>query len=227
MEASAGNYLGWQSWKPVFNAYAMIIHVNSNNVLFDTIKWLTILYILYGMCSCSEEVDQVGWLNEWLCWRWEASGHRFESSKPSPTVVLKWQCNEPENGYYPSNIYLELGLPGNIFNSFPRHIHVLIYNKKTCFGGLSFDSNSAKNVWQSRIDLLYWCCTSTKESSIGMSLLRRPARAWRQLLLNYLHYLKLSAIGSLSSACLIYQQQSNDYHWWSVADAHQPKTWVF
>jgi hypothetical protein len=50
MEASAENYLGSQSWKPVFNAYAMIIHVNSNNVLFDTIKWLTILYSHYPAC---------------------------------------------------------------------------------------------------------------------------------------------------------------------------------
>ncbi len=86
------------------------------------------------------------------------------------------------------------GLYTHIFKLFSRQFSC-IKSWKAWRGWFSFDNNSANDVWQPQTDLLYQCCTSTKDSSIGMSLLRWPTRTLGQQLPDYSHYFKLFVIG--------------------------------
>jgi hypothetical protein len=119
---------------------------------------------------------------------------------------LKGWWHEIEKGYnrfQAKDIKSSVLLEHNVLNSFCRPFHVL--NRiKACFANFSFDSNSGNDEWQPQVDFLDWCCTSLKESSLGMSLLGWPTQRWRQLEPDYRHDFKLSAIGTVPSACLIY-----------------------
>jgi hypothetical protein len=117
-----------------------------------------------------------------------------------------------------------LALPEHIFNSLWHRFHVLIL-KKSWYYSFSFDSNSVNDEWQPQINLLDRSCTCTIDFVIGTSRLKRPTWAWHQLLLDHSHYFKLSAIahsaiGTVSSSCLICRQVSIEHQWLSETVTH-------
>jgi hypothetical protein len=103
-----------------------------------------------------------------------------------------------------------LRLPEQIFNSLRHLFHALSLKKRgfvvfhsTLFLRLmndSWRSISSIGPVHVTIDFLF-----------GSTLSIWPTQAWRQLLPDHCHYFKLSVIGTISVACLIFRQVSIDH----------------
>ncbi len=126
--------------------------------------------------------------------------------------------------WIPSDRFEEWRVAGAYF--FPDLMPFSCLNSKNaCFGSFSFDSYSANDKKQSKIILFYWCCTCMIHSSIGMLLPGQRTLEWCYLLDDCRYFFYLSAIGTVTSACLIYRQVSIDYRWGSAAVTHHSQSY--
>jgi hypothetical protein len=98
-------------------------------------------------------------------------------------------------------------------------------SKNACFD-VSFDSYFANDKYvtiedHSLLSVLYM----HDSSSIGMLLPGWRTQAWCYLLDDCLHFLELSAIRTVTYACLIYPQVSIDHRWESAAVTHHSQSY--
>ncbi len=94
-----------------------------------------------------------------------------------------------------------------------------------CYGSSSFDSYSAKDKQQLQIILFYRCSTCMVNSAIGMLLPEWRTLAWSYLLDDCPYFLELSAIGTVTFACLIYRQVSIDHRWGSATVTYHSRSY--
>ncbi len=98
----------------------------------------------------------------------------------------------------------------------PSYGYECLNSKKNLVCGFSFDSISVNDEWQLQIDLL--------NRSVHVQLIFQQVRhsLYDQLErdVNCCQITVISVIGTVSSACLIYQQVSIDHQWSSAAVTH-------
>ncbi len=114
-----------------------------------------------------------------------------------------------------------LWLPDHIL-TLRHHFYVLIF-KKTWFYGFSFDRNSAKcEWWVTAADRSAWSVLYMYDWFFNRYItpIWPPQVRCQLLSADHCHYFKLSAIRTVSSACLIYWKVSIDHRWWYVAVTH-------
>ncbi len=115
-----------------------------------------------------------------------------------------------------------VGLPEHIFLPFWGNFYVLIWKMRAlAVSHLTVTLRMISNNWRS---LCYRCCTCVIHSSIGMLLPGWRTQVWCYLLDDCRHFVDLSAMGTVTSACLIYRQVSIDHWWGSAAVTHHSQS---
>ncbi len=120
--------------------------------------------------------------------------------------------------WIPSGWSEECRVAGAYFFPFWSHFYVLI-------GKMHDLAVSHLTVTlRMKIILCYRCCTCMIHSSIGMLLPGWRTRAWCYSSDDCRHFVDLSAMGTVTSACLIYRQMSIDHRWGSAAVTHHSQS---